>query len=235
MLTALKLSCWSRPGIPNVLLYILQARWLYLSQQKCMISVPVGMSVGIWFLYRRAIAPKVSSLWKDQRRTAYIASTTTSVFRFCYGRLWTALTPVSSLRTLTGLAFCSCRSHSSIFIAKWRRGLLAFVISDEILHVVFTTTSNTMCHSLKGCNFITFPRTSRQMFRLRPTCILVFRYSVGQRFWSFAIESDSACKPSSSHWWGYPSHHCPHNAQLTCWSDLWFLQWKCSSTWLPSL
>ena len=70
-----------------------------------MLSMPVGMSVGLWFLYRRATAPKVSSLWKDQRRTSYIASTTTAVFRFCCGRLRTALTPVSSLRTLTGLAF----------------------------------------------------------------------------------------------------------------------------------
>ena len=49
----------------------------------------------------------------------------------------------------------------------------------------------------EGCNFITFPRTNRLMFRLRSTCILDFRSSVGQRLWSSAIDSDSACKLSS--------------------------------------
>ena len=93
---------------------------------------------------------------------------------------------------------CSCRSHCSIFIEKWRRGLAAFVISDEIHYVDFTTISNNVCHSHEVCNFITYPRTDRLMFRLRSTCILVFMYSVGQRVWSSDIES--ACKPSSFTW-----------------------------------
>ena len=45
------------------------------------------------------------SLWKEQRRKAYIASTATAVFRFRCGRLGTAVTDDSSLRTLTRLAF----------------------------------------------------------------------------------------------------------------------------------
>ena len=49
--------------------------------------------------------PKVSSLRKDQLQTAYIASTTIAVFRFWCGRLGTSVTNVSSLRTLTRLAF----------------------------------------------------------------------------------------------------------------------------------
>ena len=81
----------------------IRLRGLYLWQRKCMLPVPVSMSVGM-FLYRRATAPKVSSLWKDQRRTAYIASTTTAVCRFCCGTFGTALTLVGPLRTLTGLA-----------------------------------------------------------------------------------------------------------------------------------
>ena len=81
----------------------IRLRGLYLSQQKCMMSVPVSMSVGM-FLYRRATAPKVSYLWKDHRRTGYIASTTTAVCRLCCGKFGTALTLVASLRTLTGLA-----------------------------------------------------------------------------------------------------------------------------------
>ena len=40
-----------------------------------------------------------------QRQTSYIASTTTAVFRFWCGRLGTAVTHVSSLRTFTTLAF----------------------------------------------------------------------------------------------------------------------------------
>ena len=95
----------------------------------------------------------------------------------------------------TGL--CSCCSNCSIFIEKWSRSLAAFMISDEIHYVDFTTTSNKLCHSQEGCNFITFPRAGRLMFRLRSTCNLNFRSSVGQRFWSSAIESDSACKLSS--------------------------------------
>ena len=74
---------------------------------------------------------------------------------------------------------CSCCSHCSIFIEKWSRSLAASVISDEIHYVDFTTTSNKLCHSQEGCNFITFPRTSRLMFRLRSTCILDCRSSVG--------------------------------------------------------
>ena len=71
-----------------------------------MLSVPVGMSVGKWFLYRRATAPMVSCLCNDQLRTAYIAFTTTAaVFILCCGRLGATLTSVSSLRTLAGLAF----------------------------------------------------------------------------------------------------------------------------------
>ena len=81
----------------------IRLRGLYLSHQKCILSVPVSMSVGM-FLYRRATAPKVSSLWKDQRRTAYIASTTTAVCILCCGKFGTALTLVGSLRTVTGLA-----------------------------------------------------------------------------------------------------------------------------------
>ena len=61
-------------------------------------------------------------------------------------------------------------------------GLDVYVITDEIQYVVLTTTSNDVCHSQEGYNFITYPRTNRLMFRLRSTCIPVFRYPVGQRF-----------------------------------------------------
>ena len=60
---------------------------------------------------------------------------------------------------------CSRSSHCCIFIEKWR-GLAAFVISDEFHHVDVTTTSNNVCHSQKGCNVTTYPRTSRLVFGL---------------------------------------------------------------------
>ena len=45
------------------------------------------------------------SLWKEQRRKAYIASTATAFFRFWCGRFGTAVTHDSSLKALTRLAF----------------------------------------------------------------------------------------------------------------------------------
>ena len=131
----------------------------------------------------RATAPKVSSLRKDQRRTAYIASTTTAVFRLCCGRLGTALTTVSSLRTLTRLAFVPAALVVPSSLESEGGGLDAIVIADEIHYVDFTTNGNKLCHSQEGCHVITFPRTSQLMFRLRSTCILGVE----------GLQSDSGC------------------------------------------
>ena len=144
---------------------------MYLPQQKCMMSVPVGVSVSRLFLYRRATAAKVSYLRKDQRRTAYIASTTTAVFRLCCGRLGTALTTVSPLRTLTRLAFVPAA--------------LVFPSSLESEGGVLMHRDcrcNSLCrlhhHKLQFGSFAEglplhhFPKTSRLTFRLLSTCIL---------------------------------------------------------------
>ena len=52
----------------------------------------------------------------------------------------------------------------------------AFVISDEIHYVDFTTTSIHLCHSQEGCNFITFP-----------WCLDFIHLA----FWSSGLQSDN--------------------------------------------
>ena len=216
MLTDLKLYCWSRPGIPNLLLYRLQPRGLYLSQLKCMMAVSVGMSVGIWFLYRRATAPKVSPLWKDQRQTLYIAATTTAVFRFCCGRLGTALTPVSSLMTLTGLTFCLV-VHAALIVPP-----------------SFKSEGGVLLHSWFPMKFTmsTSPPLTIGVIRRWAATSSFFQGSAGWcldfvhlAFWSSGFQSDNGsdhllstltvpASPVLSHWWCYPSHHCPRNAHV---------------------
>ena len=117
------------------------------------------------------------SLWRDQRRTGTLHPLPPQYSdSVAHDRLGTALTPVSSLRTLTGLAFV----YAALIVPSSLKSE-AFVISDEIHYVDFTTTSIHLCHSQEGCNFITFPWTNRLMFRLHSSCILVFRSSVGQQ------------------------------------------------------
>ena len=64
-------------------------------------------------MYRSAIVPNVSPFRKDQWRMAYMASTTTAVFRCSLGRSGTHATLFSSFRTFTRFAlvlylFSSC-------------------------------------------------------------------------------------------------------------------------------
>ena len=145
--------------------------------------------------------------------------TTTVVFRYCCRRLGTALTPVSSTRAFKQTGLCSCSYHCSIFNEKWRRGLAAFVIADESHYVDFTTTSNKLCHSLDGCNCITFPRTSRLMYRLISACIMGVDglHSDNGCLFLITCYTISHCLQAQvlSHVWGYPSHHYLCNAQLT--------------------
>ena len=175
-------------------------------------------------------------LWKNQRRTAYIASTTTAVFRFCCGRLGTALTPLSSLRTLTGLAFVpaalivssSLKSEGGVLLHSWFPIKFTLPTSPPIA---------TIC-----------------VIRIRAATWSLFQGPAGWcldfvqlAFWSTGSQSDNGSdhllsnqpmpvSPVLSHWWGYHSHHCPRMAHMTCWSyKMWFLKWKCSSPWLPSL
>ena len=80
-------------------------RGLYLSQQKCVTSVPVGMSV----VYMVPVSPCESA----EGFVFVEGPATNSVHCITYHRclqimLWqlgTSLTPVYSLRTLTGLTF----------------------------------------------------------------------------------------------------------------------------------
>ena len=132
---------------------------------------------------------------------------------------------------------CSCRSHCSIFIEKWKRVLAAFVISDEIHCVDFKTTNNNLCHSQEGCNFITYTRTSRLMYRLRSTCILVFRSSVRRTNVLIISYRNRQCQQAQQlfHIDEVILHLIVRAMPSSCWSDLWFVQLKCSYPWLPSL
>ena len=52
---------------------------LYQLQQKYMLGVQLGISLSRLFVQHRATTPEVLSLWKDQRRAMYVASSTTAV------------------------------------------------------------------------------------------------------------------------------------------------------------
>ena len=150
-------------------------RGLYLSQQKCVTSVPVGMSVGIYgscIAVRERRRFRLCGRTSDEQRALHHLPPLSSDYVVAVRNIaYTCLFSKDFNRT----DICSCRSHCYIFIETWRRGFAAFVISDEIHYADFVTTSDNLCHSQEGCNFITFPRNRRLMFILRSTCILVFR------------------------------------------------------------
>ena len=112
-------------------------RGLYLSQQKCILSAPVDMSVGM-FLYRRATAPDMSYLWNDDHKgkckgSFYIAQCPVS---------WTAQRALHFLPPMTDLYIPTPFSASPGSILASEHGTHYHCC----LHIMFWQIGNSVTH-----------------------------------------------------------------------------------------